>query len=188
MILKFLKKKRKASIVVEFIVFLPFFVFCVWCIINLMMYLNAQSTIHQAAIMSAEAVSEELRGHIDGATGLEGEIKTNIETEVRNIVSQTTLYNSMLDLGRNVQNDSFSFVFEEKCDDVNTVPVICIETNASGSSNLTTGSGHDIVGVKIVAHYTPIGGYGNLFKNLTAQGFGFAALDQAERFQYMNGE
>lgn len=199
-----LKKKKKASLLVEFIAILPFMVFCVWAVANVMFLMNAQSTLHQAAIMSAEVISQEMRGAVKGTdTILENPtMQANIKLNVLKTIQNTTKYNSLVDLGKIVEESDIQIASgSSSCNDPSTSdaklsrPYICIKTESSGKSsvnvNNTTattgivGQGHDIITVTIKANFNGFGGYkGIFFKNTKVKGFGYSALDQAERFNY----
>ena len=61
--MKLFKKRKKGSIILEFLIALPVIYLAAWACMLIILYSMAQNTVHQAAIEGARILTQELRGN-----------------------------------------------------------------------------------------------------------------------------
>lgn len=189
---KIRKTRKKGSLIVEFLVILPVLVFVVWAGIQMVFYLGAQATIHQAAMNAATITATELRGHIGSITDASVETQAIITEKIGTKLQHITKYNAVLLLYRDreygwLDANDVPILLEptEGCDNLDSYErVICIYTDTDGSSSIN-GKDEEMVVVKIKAKFRVIGTLLPSIEYLDATGNGSAVKEQAERFQYI---
>lgn len=58
-------KRKKGSLIIEFLVAIPAIYFAAWACMFIIMYSMSQNVVHQAAFETAQALTQELRGSED---------------------------------------------------------------------------------------------------------------------------
>lgn len=189
------KNKKKGSIIIEFLVVLPVFIFMAWAIMQIMFYVMVQSTIHQAAMDAARITVTELRGHIGPVSSAPASTQDIIKQKIATKVQHVTKYNAVLLLYRGenyewLDPSAVPILLDPPggCDSslASNKRVICVQTDMRGASPLTGGVDEEMVVVKIKAKFRVIGSLLPSIENIDATGTGSAVKEQSERFQYIN--
>lgn len=192
------KTRKKGSLIVEFLVIIPIFVFLAWACLQIIFFVMAQSTLHQAAMDAARITATELRGHVGPISSAPSFTQETIKEQVTTKVQHVTKYNALILLyrGRNYEwLDTSSVPIYLDQGDCNAILEgveargICIETNTNitDPSTVVLGQDEEQIVVKIKAPFKLIGSFLPSLENLSAKGQGSAVKEASERYNYVPG-
>ena len=190
------KKRKKGSLIVEFVAILPLLVFVAWACLQIMFYVNAHAVLHQAAMDAARVAATELRGHVGSIASADAETKAKIVSQIQTKTHHVTKYNALILLYRDrnyghVAPSSIPVELNQDCDEYlkNQPRGICIEThNALGNASAVTwDDNNEQIVVKIRAPFKTMGSFLPALENLHVYGQGSAVKEVTERYNYVPG-
>lgn len=195
------QKRKKGSLILEFVAIIPLLVFIVWACLQIMFFVNAQSTLHQAAMDAARIAATELRGHVGPISSADSETQQKIIDQIQTKTQHATKYNSLILLYR---DKNYAFVEPSAvpvlldptggCDAAlaSETRVICVETKTDITANeiytVDLNQRVEQVVVKIKAPFKLIGSFLPSLQNLKAQGQGSAIKEASDRNNYVPGK
>lgn len=189
-LLKKLKKRKRASIVVEFLVVLPIFVLVIWCAVQILLYILSQSTIHQAAMDAAKIAAAELRGHEGLITTASPDTQNSLKSRIQTKVKKTTATNGVILLYRgnnfeHLSENSVPVEFENCKDSIKSAEkMICIYTERKN----VEGIDQEQIVVKIKAQFRVIGSLLPAIEQTKVGGTGVSVKDLSGRYNYEEPE
>lgn len=192
------KRRKKGSLILEFLVVLPVLIFVAWACLQIMFFVNAQSTLHQAAMDAARITATELRGHVGPISSAPSFTQNTIRDQVQTKIHHVTKYNSLILLYRGENYEWLApnavpvYLDEGDC---NTILAgveargICVETNTTitDPTTMVLGQDEEQVVVKIKAPFKLIGSFLPSLESLSAEGQGSAIKEASERHNYVPG-
>lgn len=193
-----LSKRKKGSIIIEFLVVLPVFMMLVWGILQVMLYLMASSTIHEATLETARLVSMENRGN-DGKIDVFNEDGTTYDP-VKLESLKSKIYNKAFSV---VEFNGFILLFNDKhgvsydhedflnnhiaiepsdhCDSVMTEnEAICVYT----VTGMVGDRPHEQIVVEMKSPFLVIGSFIPGLDKFPLQSKGVSQKELSDRYQY----
>lgn len=94
--LLFSKTRKKGNAFLEFIIVLPVFLFMGWAIMQIVFFLQTQSTAHEASMEASRLAAMEIRGNTkDSLADLSADKKLVIRTKVYHFVRESVKFNGL---------------------------------------------------------------------------------------------
>lgn len=183
--MKLFKKRKKGSIVLEFLIAIPVIYFAAWVCMFIIMYSSAQNTVHQAAIEGARILTQELRGSTGSIPTDDDELKQLLRNKVKNSVQHFNYILLFHDEKGNAIEPEIIIEPSGGCQSVISAKksVICAYTEKGTSSGIE--QQQIVVYIKskfyVIANVIP-----GIKDNTYASGKGSSEKEISGRFRYWN--